>query len=191
MKKIIYLFSILAAVTSCLKDDVKVAKEYQIDFRISVDSKAAETTSTDISGFVVSAFDSKGNAYFKNVEFEKVEGYDYFTAKDQYYYWPADKELTFFAYYPAMDNVSADVENGALVLKNFTVADNMSDHKDVVIAKQTEKYSENGTILEFEHCLSQIQIMAKNDNEGYVYRVKGVKIGKPASSGDYNFNDFQ
>lgn len=35
----------------------------------------------------------------------------------------------------------------------------------------------------------QIEVKAKNANEGYVYKVKGVRIGKPVSKGTFDFDD--
>lgn len=44
-----------------------------------------------------------------------------------------------------------------------------------------------GVALLFKHQLSQVEIKAKNGNEGYVYKVTGVRIGQPVSKGTFDF----
>lgn len=44
-----------------------------------------------------------------------------------------------------------------------------------------------GVALTFGHRLSQIEIKAKNTNDGYVYKVQGVRIGQPVSKATFDF----
>ena len=65
----------------------------------------------------------------------------------------------------------------------------MNDQKDFVVAYNTgsKTNEEAGVPLLFKHALSQIQINAKNANGGYIFKVKGVRIGKVGSKGDFTF----
>ena len=74
-------------------------------------------------------------------------------------------------------------------LADFSPASAIADQKDFVTANATgNKTNEStGVALLFKHQLSQVEIKAKNGNEGYVYKVTGVRIGQPVSKGTFDF----
>ena len=49
--------------------------------------------------------------------------------------------------------------------------------------------SESGVALQFSHHLSQIEFKAKSESETYKFQVKGVRIAKIGSTGDFDFTD--
>ena len=76
-------------------------------------------------------------------------------------------------------------------LTSFSPKDNIAEQVDLIYATATGKKSTNeanGVKLDFKHMLSQIEIKAKNDNKGYVYKVKGVKIAYIKKQGNLNFD---
>ena len=193
MKKTIILLGIvLFAGTSCSNDELRETKPGDvIDFRAAIETRASETTTDNLESFYVTALDSKGDIYFTDVEFIKSEDADIFTAAgDKFYYWPADKQLTFYAYAPSADDLDAEItiNSTTKTIAGYTPADYFRDQKDIVVATETAAYSAEGTALEFKHILSQIEILGKNDNKGYVYHVKGIEIGNVIACGDYDFS---
>ena len=76
-------------------------------------------------------------------------------------------------------------------LTDFSPKASITDQKDFVTIKATGNKAANeatGVPLQFEHRLVQIEVKAKNANDGYVYKVKGVRIGKPVSKGTFDFD---
>ena len=45
----------------------------------------------------------------------------------------------------------------------------------------------SGVALTFDHQLSQIEVKARNANEGYVYQIKGVRFAQPVAKADFDF----
>ena len=68
-------------------------------------------------------------------------------------------------------------------MTNFSPAATIASQKDFITASATgSKANEStGVALTFAHRLAQIEIKAKNANQGYVYKVQGVRIGQPVS----------
>ena len=190
-KNIILLGLILFAGTSCSNDEIKDVKPAEvIDFRAAVDTRASETTTEVLDNFMVTAFDSSNEIYFSGVNFVKYG--DSFKAEGEvYYYWPADKKLTFYAYAPTDLGEAVTIDQTKKKLTGYTPAADLRQQKDIIAVVQEEEYSPSGTTLEFEHILSQIEIVGKNNNKGYTYHIGGIIIGNIVSSGDYDFSTGQ
>ena len=185
------MFMAMAAmlIASCSSDDVVSTNTGRaIDFRTSVGTRGAETTTANIDKFWVTAIDGAGANYFSQQEFTK-DG-EFFTSSPLYY-WPAGK-LKFFAYSPSATDLGGalTIVNATKELKDFSPAAKIADQKDFVTATASGTRVDNqisGVALTFTHQLSQIEIKAKNSNTGYVYKVVGVRIGKPVSKGTFTF----
>ena len=185
MKKTIILTGLaLLASVSCSRDEFREsAHGNAIDFRAAVSTKAQETDTDNLEAFTATAIDYNGDTYFNELEFTKEE--DIFVS-DPVYYWPASGNLTFYAWShkDALDEVSVTEESQTI---SFTTEASIDDQLDLVAVKAEGSNTAEGMSIEFGHILSQIQINVKNINEGYVYKVKGVKIANVAASGTYDF----
>ena len=182
------------ALASCAKDSVKeVNNGHAIDFRVATQTRATETTTANLSTFYVTAIDAKGSNYFTNAAFTKIE--EYFSSSPAYY-WPGDgSDLAFYAYAPAAETLGATIaiDNSAKTLTGFSPAAQFADQKDFVTAAATgNKTNEtSGVALTFDHQLTQIEVKARNANDAYVYKIKGVRIAQPVSKADFDFTTKQ
>ena len=186
------MFMAMAAmlIASCSSDDVVSTNTGRaIDFRTSVGTRGTETTTANINKFWVTAIGgNNATNYFSKQMFTK-EG-SFFTSSPLYY-WPAGK-LDFVAYSPSETDLGGTlkIDNATKELKDFSPAAEIADQKDFVTATASGTKADNQTnsvALTFAHQLSQIEIKAKNTNTGYVYKVVGVRIGKPVSKGTFTF----
>lgn len=189
-KQIMFMAMTAMLIASCSSDDVVSTNTGRaIDFRTSVGTRGTETTTTNIDKFWVTAIDGAGANYFSQQEFTK-DG-EFFTSSPLYY-WPAG-ELKFFAYSPSATDLGGalTISNTTKELKDFSPATEIAEQKDFVTATTSGTRAANetkGVKLTFAHQLSQIEIKAKNTNTGYIYKVVGVRIGKPVSKGTFTFD---
>lgn len=189
-KQIMFMAMAAMLIASCSSDDVVSTNTGRaIDFRTSVGTRGAETTTANIDKFWVTAIDGAGANYFSKQEYKK-EG-EFFTSKPLYY-WPVGT-LNFFAYSPSETDLGATVtiNKDTKTLADFSPAAKIADQKDFVTATASGTRVDNetkGVKLTFAHQLSQIEIKAKNTNTGYIYKVVGVRIGKPVSKGTFTFS---
>lgn len=191
-KQIMFMAMTAMLIASCSSDDVVSTNTGRaIDFRTSVGTRGTETTTANIDKFWVTAIDEAGANYFSKQEYKKEKEGAFFTSSPLYY-WPADT-LNFFAYSPSEKDLGATVtiNKDTKTLADFSPAAKIADQKDFVTATASGKRAANetkGVDLKFEHRLSQIEIKAKNTNAGYIYKVVGVRIGKPVSKGTFTFS---
>lgn len=189
-KQIMFMAMTAMLIASCSSDDVVSTNTGRaIDFRTSVGTRGAETTTANIDKFWVTAIDGAGANYFSKQEYKK-EG-EFFTSKPLYY-WPVGT-LNFFAYSPSETDLGATVtiNKDTKILADFSPATEIAKQKDFVTATASGTRVDNetkGVKLTFAHQLSQIEIKAKNTNTGYIYKVVGVRIGKPVSKGTFTFS---
>lgn len=196
MKKTLLITALAAMTLVSCADDEPVSqlqiKDEAISFRpaMGISSRATETTNANLNDFyVTSLMDS--TVFFKDLKYTK--GADGFYNSNPLYYWPGDDTpLNFYAYSPSMADLGADViiNNSEKQLQNFTVADNIADQVDFITANATGKKSVNETTgleLTFGHRLAQIEIRAKSSSDAFIYKVAGIRIGRPEITGTYDF----
>ena len=192
MKQNIILMLIAAMViTSCTEDSIKeVNIGRAIDFRVAADTRATEITSSNLTTFYVTAIEENGVNYFTNMAFTKVD--EYFSSSPAYY-WPGVGSLEFYAYAPSATSLGADVSinNESKLLENFSPAQNITDQKDFITATATGSKADeaDGVALLFNHQLSQIEVRGRNSNNGYTYKIRGVRIAQPVCKGDFDFTE--
>lgn len=193
MKKQLFLTAMAALVmVSCSEENVlDTNKGNAIDFRAAMGTRALETTTASMNQIYVTALTVRNENLFSDLLFSKQSD-SYFTSQPAYH-WPGDgSNLTFYAYSPSKDDLGGTltINTTTQKLTDFSPKASITDQKDFVTIKATGNKAANeatGVPLQFEHRLVQIEVKAKNANEGYVYKVKGVRIGKPVSKGTFDF----
>ncbi len=181
---------------ACAEDEPEAvapkSPQEAINFRPAMGSRATETTNANLSSIYVTALgETSENDLFANLEFKKGTG-GFFESSPEYY-WPGDdSELTFYAYAPSQDEMGADVtiNESTKQVENFAVAEDIAQQVDFVTASATGKKSVNetsGVELDFAHQLSQIELRAKTDNNAYIVKVAGMRIGRPQYMATFDF----
>ena len=184
-KHIILTCMALATLASCSYNELKeTAPEKTIGFRTPAITKGSELNNSNLKEFYVTALMQDGKPYFENVKFMDVV--DYFTSNPSYY-WPSeDTRLAFYAYAPALD-IQAEVTQDKISLNDFTQSNNISEHKDLIIATaknyDAETAAESGVSIDFSHKTAQFAFYASNSNTEYTYTVKGLRLGNLLSKG--------
>lgn len=204
MKKIILYAGIAATVlTSCNTEElVEVASGDAITFRstmaLSEASRGVETTTGSLQQFKVTALsNNSGTALFEEELFTRVSGGTEFKSTKSYL-WHEGADLTFFAYGYTASNGGAINPEAEITLTSdqktinlFSPEKEVNKQIDLVTAVQTATYEDNRTQaveLKFKHILSELQVLAKSDNQTYDFSIKALKFGNVLSIGDYNFD---
>lgn len=193
MKKQLFLTAVAAlAMVSCSEENVlDTNRGNAIDFRAAMGTRAQETTTASMNQIYVTALTVRNENLFSDLLFSKQP--DNFFTSTPVYHWPGDgSNLTFYAYSPSKEDLGGTltINTTTQKLTDFSPKASITDQKDFVTIKATGNKTNNeatGVSLQFEHRLVQIEVKAKNANEGYVYKVKGVRIGKPVSKGTFDF----
>ena len=178
------------AFTSCLKDTVTDMNSGRaIDFRVSTETRASETTTANLTTFYVTSLLEDGKTYFENLPY--LRGADAVFMSTPAYYWPVSGSLNFYAYAPSADKLGGEltISKDSKKLTGFSPSSTISDQVDFVTANASGSKASNsgGVSLTFSHMLSQIEVHAKNAHEGYTYYVKGVSIKNVVSKADFDF----
>ncbi len=187
MKHTLIILSAAAlALASCTDEDtVEVSSGRGISFRPALTSRATETTNANLQDFKASAFIGS-DTYFDQVTFSR-NGSFYTSAND--YLWPGDDtKINFYAYAPS-DLEGVTITSTEKTVSDFSPAASIADQVDFIsaIASGTREANESaGVPLDFGHRLAQIEVRAKTSNEVYTFKVSGVRIGRPVSTGSFN-----
>lgn len=198
MKKTVLLLG-LAALTlaSCTQEsdpEPQLTQAQGIAFRpaMGAQSRATETTNSNLSSMYVTAI-MQGQDYFDQLEFTK--GTDGFFNSAKTYNWPGDEtSIDFIAYSPSADDMGATItiNNDTKTMEDYVTPEDIADQKDFITAQISgtgKEYGSTGVPLTFDHRLAQVEIRVKSDNTNYVYKVAGIRVGRPQTTGSFNFAD--
>ena len=197
MKKAFYMMAAAAiALSSCSSEETTdVAKSSNITFRSAVgfNTRGIEMTNADgykMTKMTVSAFDESGAEFFKNYVFNEKNG-EFISSEHPS--WPNHGSLNFVAY----SHSGGDWTGAAPVLKKdgatiaaFSPKSEIGEQLDVVFAQGTGNKADNeanGLLLNFDHILSQIKIVAKHSSDTYTYKIKGIRIASVGGSANYEY----
>lgn len=196
MKKsslLLVAFSALALASCSDNEPVSVNKGDSIAFRSGMATRATETNNANLNSIYVTGF-VDNETYFKNLNF--IKGSDNFFTSTPVYNWIGDNEsISFMAYSPSMDELGADMEittggKPNMTLVSYITPDSVADQVDFITANAvgTRKANEaSGVELTFDHRLAQIELRAKSENKAYTVEVAGMKIGRPETTGSFDF----
>lgn len=109
--------------------------------------------------------------------------------------WPTEKtkQLSFFAYAPSdlIEDAKTAITDNSQKLENFTPQKYLTDQQDIVTAfnKGSQDGNPNGVNLKFRHALTQIEILATNEDVlRYKVEVLGSKLVRVKSKGTMTFS---
>lgn len=154
-------------------------------------TQISETNKTDMETFALSAYtDATGTPdfmYNETVTLNKDEGRWYPTGT---YYWPAKKQLSFYAWFPSAADgmtLTGNTDVGAPVI-TYTVPDDVKKQQDVMSAAAIGKDNPTAdgfatTDLTFNHALSAVKFVAGDDLPNCV--VKSIKLDGVRYKGTY------
>ncbi|MDE7413614.1 MAG: fimbrillin family protein [Muribaculaceae bacterium] len=192
MKSTYLLLAGLASVAlaSCSSDEpLDINTGNAISFRPSMGTRAVETTNANLSEINVAAF--MGDAQFFNTMTFSKDNDGYFTSQTEYN-WPGDNTtLSFYAFSPAQPGGNVELTTDKKVMTAFSPAATIADQVDFITAFNTGNKDDNeatGVPLTFNHRLAQIEVKAKTDNDAYIYKVTGIRVGQPVSTADFDFS---
>jgi hypothetical protein len=207
MKKNNLLILAVAALcfAACANDETtavneKLAESNEISFRtlVSGQMRAADITNANLGEFNAEAFftGTTENPYFSNVTFTEDGGTFKSATK---YYWPASKNLDFYAYSP-ISNTQLDKTN----YKTFVVTPSttISGQVDLIYActknwgkSTTDQTTDHviptatGVTINFRHAESKIVLKVKNSEPNLKFEVMGFKIVNVDGVGTFTYKD--
>ncbi len=192
MKKTYLFIAAVAAFafTSCTEDEpIEINNGKAISFRPSLGTRASEVTNANISDINVTAL-LGDSPFFNDLTFSKGED-GFFTSTPEYN-WPGDNSsLSFYAYSPSNPGGDVSITTNSKVMTGFSPASDIASQVDFITATSSgnkEKNEATGVPLTFDHRLSQIEILAKTDNEAYTFHVSGIRVGEAVSKADFDFS---
>ena len=195
MMKSKYLVVALSAVAlaACNNEDVlEVNQGRGISFQVATEAstRATATTTNTISEFNVWGFTNEGETLMNDVKVSKADGkWSYGTT----IFWPNAGTVDFYAVSPKECGGTVNVTNSAKTITDFIVNADVSKQVDLLYALKTGESKaahEDGATpvkLNFRHALSQIVFKAKNTNSNLSVDIKGVRVAKVVTGGDFTF----
>ena len=198
MMKSKYLAVALSAIalTACNNEDVlEVNQGRGISFQVATDAstKATATTTNTISEFNVWGFTDANETLMNDVKVtgSNASGWTYNSGNDVF--WPNSGTVDFYAMSPKECGGTVNITSSAQTITNFTVNTDVTKQVDLLYALETDEskadHEEGATPvkLNFRHALSQIVFKAKNTNSNLSVDIKGVRIAKVITGGDFTF----
>lgn len=183
MNKAIYICASMALMlASCSNDEtVELAKEKGISFRgtVGLNTRAQNTGTAELlDGKVlyVTTFKPNGERLFVETEYV-YDGGVWIAQPAQI--WGVNEKLSFVLTYPKLAEFNANytlmTDKGADTY--VTVNEEIPDQKDFLVAHLTDVSKTDGSVnVSLKHVFSSIEIWAKNTNNAFKYKVKGIRL---------------
>lgn len=201
MKKILLAAAAALAITGCTQNEEiqsqGVNNEIKVGTIVKKSNRAADLTNTSFTEFKLSSFivaadqdyatTGLGNAYMDGITYTGGQG-KWTTTDGGVYYWPADKNVQFFGWYPA-EMALTKGDTGYPTLAASIGATSVAQ-KDIVVAATSIAKPVGGKVnLAFKHILTKINFSYKPEAE-YTYAITALKITN-VGGGDatYTFNN--
>lgn len=171
----------------------------------NVSPKDAISFNTTLKGVTRTVYTNETFDKFKVVALKSTDGTKEFEddvvkvsaskwATTDIHSWPTDgAELSFFAYAPTdlIENVETAITKDSQKLTGFSPKKTLADQQDIVTAfnKGTKAANQNGVDLKFRHALTQIEILATNEDVlRYKVEVLGSKLVRVKKEGTMTFS---
>lgn len=180
------------ALTACNNDEVlEVNRGRGISFQVATEAstRATATTTNSIKEFKVWGF-TGDNTLMNGLDVtgSNASGWNYGAT----IFWPNTGKVDFYAMSPAECGGTVNITADAQTISNFTVNTNVNNQIDLLYALKTGESKadhENASAvkLNFRHALSQIVFKAKNTNSSLSVDIKGVRVAKVVTGGNFTF----
>ena len=196
MNKSIYICAAAAMMlASCSNDEVvEQAQENAISFRsmMGTNTRGVVADVSNLNTLCVTAYQGT-NLYLDNIIYQK-DGTGFFNSAKPYY-WPETGELTFTVLSGNWSGTRDFTSSTEQWMRNVTINDDIAKQEDMTyVSNVTGTKAANGKVgvpLEMKHALVQVQLNAKNENANYVYKVKGIRINRVATTADFDMKNEQ
>ena len=198
MMKSKYLAVALSAVAlvACNNEDVlEVNQGRGISFQVATEAstRAQATTTSTIKEFNVWGFTDANKTLMNDVKVtgSNDDGWTYNNGNDVF--WPNTGTVDFYAMSPKECGGTVSISSTGKTIDNFTVKEKVDEQVDLLYALATDEskadHKEGATPvkLNFRHALSQIVFKAKNTNSNLSVDIKGVRVAKVVTGGDFTF----
>ena len=181
---------------SCSNDEtMEVAKEKDINFRIvaGLNTRALNTTQDVLekNGMYVTTFRKDGTRLYPETHYELQQS-EWIANPAQK--WGANDELNFFLTYPKLSewdgDANAKIENLAPEVY-ITVDEDITTQIDyLALYLPGVSKTKDAVPAKMQHVLSSVEIWAKNDNDAFIYKVKGIRICGIAKRRSFVLSEF-
>lgn len=189
-----FMFAAALATTGCSNSDSPYApepdspvKNKKIQFSAGVNrdiTRAPSTTTQTINEFVVYGFNA-GDTLMNNVLVTRT-GENTWTYDDPVY-WPANKDVNFYAYSPRLENAWGVSVNpgGQGHINGYQDSMNTTDLLYAVAMGETE--SETAVKLNFRHAMSKVQVLLSCVNPNIDVTISNIELSNIWLKGTFTF----
>lgn len=198
MNKAIYIYAAAAlTLASCSSDEVirQAERADTISFRsvVGLNTRAVNMTQDKLEndGMYVTTFTPGGDRLYEETPYALTDGVWVSNPPQK---WSGFSELSFFLTSPKLSEWATDFE---LTADNkaqehpITIGADISTQKDYVVAylpNANKDEFNKPTEAQLKHVLSSVVIKAKNTNDAFVYRVKGIRLNGVNEIAKVNFS---
>lgn len=177
-------------------DSGNITDNKEIQFFVNEETRSHEAAMGTLDSFYVTSTFAESldedlqlnyhpSIYFSDVMYTKRKSDGAFISANGTYYWPGFRPLNFYAHYPSLEELDASIVTD-LVIYDIKPKTKISEQFDFVVAKAHGSNTTGEVALSFNHCMSQVEIRAKNGNSAYTFNIKGVVLGNFVSDANYD-----